>query len=127
MRQFERALSKLSSAFNKYKRNKPSGSYLSSFLSLIESNYQNLLSPNRSVVDEIDWCTQKGFYQQALTLVESRMPEVIIKKNLLRGACFTEKDHVTVIDDSYQESIRNAKDSWQSDYNYIFYQYDFCV
>ena len=51
------------------------------------------------------------------------MPEVIIKKNLLRGACFTEKDHVTVIDDSYQESIRNAKDSWQSDYNYIFYQY----
>lgn len=128
MRQFERALSKLSSAFNKYKRNKPSGSYLSSFLSLIESNYQNLLSPNRSVVDEIDWCTQKGFYQQALTLVESRMPEVIIKKNLLKGACFTEKDHVTVIDDSYQESIRNAKDSWQSDYNYIFYQYGFlCV
>lgn len=128
MGQFEKALNELSTAFHKYKKNKPSGSYLFSFLSLIESNYQNLLSPRRSVIDEIEWCTQKGFYQQALTLIESRMPEVIIQHGLLKGKCFSKKDDITVIDDSYQEDIKNAKNSWQSDYNYIFHQYGFlCV
>lgn len=128
MEKFETALDKLSLAFDAYKTDGLPGSYLSSFLPLIKSNYQNLLSPERSIIDEIDWCTQKGFYQQALTLIESKMPEVIIKNGLLQGQCFTHRNFITIIRDSLTELIKKAKTPWQSDYNFLFHQYGFlCV
>lgn len=128
MGRFESALDKLSAAFSKYKSMPTSNSYLSSFLSTIESNYQELLSPQRSVLDEIAWCAKKGFYQQALTLVESKMPEVIIKNGLLKGECFTTKKRITRITDTYIQYINHAKKPWQNVYNYLFERYGFlCV
>ncbi len=48
--------------------------YLSVFMENIRSDYGVLLTDQRTVVDEIEWCRRKGFYQQVLTLIESRIP-----------------------------------------------------
>ena len=55
-------------------------SFLSIFWNDVEANYKGLLGPDRTVLDEIKWCISKGFFQQALTLIESRMPEELINK-----------------------------------------------
>ncbi|MGN0363409.1 MAG: hypothetical protein ACI4ET_11270, partial [Bilifractor sp.] len=66
-------------------RNEKEDSYLKTFLNLIEENYSELLDEGDwkknedgsfiiSVPNEIKFCLHKGFYQQALTLIEGRMP-----------------------------------------------------
>lgn len=74
---FENGLDKLKdidiSAQNPY-------SFLSIFWNDVEANYKGLLGANRTVLDEIKWCISKGFFQQALTLIESRMPEELINR-----------------------------------------------
>ncbi len=59
--------------------------YLTMFQDLIRDSYGHSLLNNkdRRVIDEIRWCTEKGFIQQALTLVESKMPAVFLKNGFL--------------------------------------------
>ena len=54
--------------------NKTSNSYLSIFEEAIKADYKGLLHNNKSTISAIEWCIKKGFYQQALTLVEGAMP-----------------------------------------------------
>ena len=54
--------------------NKTSNSYLSIFEEAIKADYKELLRDNESTISAIEWCIKKGFYQQALTLVEGAMP-----------------------------------------------------
>ena len=49
--------------------------FLSIFEDSIKADYKSLLSDERTTVAEIEWCLEKGFYQQALTLVEGAMPK----------------------------------------------------
>lgn len=62
---------------------KPSPQTRSTFLSIFEDSirmdYKGLLTGNRTTVDEIRWCLKKGFYQQALTLIEGAMPRELHK------------------------------------------------
>lgn len=60
-----------------------SSSYISMFLENIKSSYQALIKDGRTVVDEIEWCMNKGFYQQALTLIESKMPIYYHNKKMM--------------------------------------------
>ena len=46
----------------------------------IKRDYQNLVLSNYSVVDEINWCIKKKFYQQALTLIESRISNLLFNE-----------------------------------------------
>ena len=64
---------------------KSTDQYLALFQSLITDSYGDRLLDNRNrrVIDEIEWCIKKGFIQQALTLLESKMPAEIIKNGLL--------------------------------------------
>lgn len=56
--------------------------YLSMFHSLIYESYgKELLRSKPHTIDEIKWCIKKGFIQQALTLLESKMPKEIIRNN----------------------------------------------
>lgn len=57
-------------------------SYLALFQKNIRADYAELLTNNRSVSSEILWCLKKGFYQQALTLIEGRMPEELYAKRI---------------------------------------------
>lgn len=58
--------------------------YLEIFRQTIEEDYKNLLVPNRNLVDELEWCLRKGFYQQFLTLIESKVPELLFYKNMVQ-------------------------------------------
>ena len=53
-----------------------SHAYLALFEDNIFEDYRSILeaAPEHKILEEIEWCRRKGFYQQALTLVESRMP-----------------------------------------------------
>ena len=55
------------------------------FQSLIRESYGEKLLDNehRRTIDEIKWRIEKDFIQQALTLVESKMPTEIIRNNFL--------------------------------------------
>lgn len=52
-------------------------SYLQIYKDDIRLDYGKLVTQH-SVLDEIDWCIRKGFYQQALTLIESKVSNLII-------------------------------------------------
>jgi hypothetical protein len=64
---------------NKWKK-EAKGDYLPLFNPSIKNDYAKLLEDDSSVVDEVEWCLNKGFYQQCLTLIEARMPDVIVKR-----------------------------------------------
>lgn len=85
---FEKGLQALSQALPKLNANEnaiENAGYLTLFQGLIRDSYGERLLDNqhRRVVDEIKWCTEKGFIQQALTLLESKMPREILQNGLL--------------------------------------------
>lgn len=54
-------------------------SYLSIFSDLIFNDYGKLLnSEERTPLSIIEWCTKKSFIQQALTVLEDKMPKMLI-------------------------------------------------
>lgn len=73
---FEKGLDELTEYYNEIDmENFDKHSYLFIFEQNIKNDYGKLLSSDRTVIDEINWCRKKGFYQQVLTLIEGRVPE----------------------------------------------------
>ena len=110
------------------------------FQDLIRDSYGHSLLNNkdRRVIDEIRWCTEKGFIQQALTLVESKMPAVFLKNGFLISekqkeekngqkavtafSIFNSKSKDPVLSDdflSYITQKNSPKKGWESAENYI--------
>lgn len=54
-------------------------SYLDIYKKDIELDYQELVQEH-NVADEINWCLKKHFYQQALTLIESKISTLLINE-----------------------------------------------
>lgn len=57
--------------------------YFRIFRESIKNDYGKLLE-DHTTLDEIAWCVKKEFIQQALTLVESHMPEYIVGSKYLK-------------------------------------------
>ncbi|MBQ7200709.1 MAG: hypothetical protein IJS24_04970, partial [Eubacterium sp.] len=76
---FEESLKRMRDWLSKERRHT---SYIKLFVKYIKEDYGSLLSDDVRLLDEILWCNKKGFIQQALTLIESRMPEVICSSDL---------------------------------------------
>lgn len=98
---FETGLKTLQTYFEKEKpastdTSKNETSYLEIYKNDIKQNYKNLLSTTSTVIDEINWCLQKGFYQQALTLIEARISFLLV-----------EQWHVFKVNDKYNISEEN--------------------
>ena len=98
---FETGLKTLQTYFEKEKpasadTSKHETSYLEIYKNDIKQDYKNLLSTTSTVIDEINWCLQKGFYQQALTLIEARISFLLV-----------EQWHVFKINDNYNISEEN--------------------
>lgn len=97
--------------------------YLSIFADTIKNDFEGLLCPGRTVVDEIKWCLRKSFYQQALTLIEARMPREFVR-NGLRYYCDESNSDVakTVFDEFYNATRKNEK--WKvEDPDHFFIKY----
>jgi hypothetical protein len=71
-------------------------SYLFIFEENIKNDYGVLLSSERTVIDEIKWCRKKGFYQQVLTLIESRIPPYLKSIGLCEYHFGESKDETTL-------------------------------
>lgn len=98
---FETGLKTLQAYFEKEKpasadTSKHETSYLEIYKNDIKQDYKNLLSTTSTVIDEINWCLQKGFYQQALTLIEARISFLLV-----------EQWHVFKVNDKYNISEEN--------------------
>lgn len=77
--EFERGLTSLQEYFQQH-ADKNADPYLSIYIDDIKRDYQNLVLSQYSVVDEINWCIKKKFYQQALTLIESRISKLLFEE-----------------------------------------------
>ena len=82
MPEFETGLKNLQYFFREnsdYATDNDQFSYLDIYKKDIELDYQELVKEH-NVADEINWCLKKGFFQQALTLIESKIPVLLIDK-----------------------------------------------
>lgn len=77
--EFDRGLTSLQEYFQQH-ADKNADPYLSIYIDDIKRDYQNLVLSKYSVVDEINWCIKKKFYQQALTLIESRISKLLFEE-----------------------------------------------
>ena len=129
VKKFENGLSDLADSLNALKNSSDSqnaSSYLALFQTLIRKSYGEKLLDNehRHTIDEIKWCIEKDFIQQALTLVESKMPKEIIRNNFLYcPELFDITDSGTIINDVECKHLKadgTPKASWESVENFIF-------
>ena len=58
--------------------------YIEMFRENIKNDYGSLLNADREALDEVKWCVKKGFFQQAITLIESVLPRDFIAKQLIQ-------------------------------------------
>jgi hypothetical protein len=97
MNAFDRELAKLKKLLSdeKFKgENNDSDSYLSIFKDRIKEDYHKLLEKHNTV-DTLEWCMEKEFYQQALTLIESKIPAELINKGIIEPNYMLELDVTT--------------------------------
>ena len=129
---FESGLSNLSDSLKKLGGTPASldnSSYLRLFQDLIRDSYGDELLDNskRKTINEIKWCIEKDFIQQALTLVESKMPKEIIEHNFLYcKELFDVTPSGTIIKKSEKEHLNDdnsPKQRWESVENYIFQKF----
>lgn len=127
MDKFEEHLDEFAYVKENYKNK---SGYISIFIGNMEQDYGILLNPKeRTVIDQIEWCIKKGFIQQALTLVESKMPEEIYQKmffNVLGSEFDREKwesNEWKKDNKKYKckDVIAKSKKSWENIYN-VFVQ-----
>ena len=96
---------------------------------MIRDSYGDELLDNskRKTINEIKWCIEKDFIQQALTLVESKMPKEIIEHNFLYcKELFDVTPSGTIIKKSEKEHLNDdnsPKQRWESVENYIFQKF----
>lgn len=95
---FEQGLDELTKYYKKRDLQKElrNHSYLFLFAENIKDDYGNLLKSERTVIDEIEWCMKKGFYQQVLTLIESRVPKYLKRVGICEYRLEKGKDETMV-------------------------------
>lgn len=125
MSAFQKSLEDMSNWLNN--REIKQDSLLELFIKNIRMDYGVLLKEDHDVIDEIQWWLTKGYLQQALTLIESKMPEELFKKGIFH---YDENFMVEIKKDPDKSKIK-VKDAiecakaaqhreWESDINYIF-------
>lgn len=98
--QFEEDIQHLPNCIRAIEENKNAGTLLSLFMDDIRNTFRPLLTGEpTTAIDEIVWCIGKGFYQQALSLIEAKMPEYLFRHHII--GC--DSDTLEVINSNGQE------------------------
>lgn len=98
--QFEEDIQHLPNCIRAIEENKNAGTLLSLFMDDIRNTFRTLLTgETTTAIDEIVWCIGKGFYQQALSLIEAKMPEYLFRHHII--GC--DSDTLEVINSNGQE------------------------
>lgn len=62
----------------------------------IKSDYKSILEAEHKYVAQIRWCLEKGFLQQAMTILESKMPDEYVRSGIVYF-CNNEEEKENVI------------------------------
>lgn len=82
MTAFDEGVKNLKDIFDNKEIKKKSSSLIEIFIDRINSEYKDLFNDN-SCENQIKWCLNKNFIQQALTLVEAKMPKEVVERGIL--------------------------------------------
>ena len=80
--EFEKQIKNLAEINNELK-NKQLNSQISIVFQDIIEDYAPLLKAESTTFDIVKWCAEKCFYQQAITIIESRMPKMLVECGFL--------------------------------------------
>lgn len=82
IKDFESGIDSLRKFFQK--EHNISDSYLSLLEDHIRFGYGDLMSKNVDAIDMVEWCINKGFYQQALTIIEGKVPDALFENEVFQ-------------------------------------------
>ena len=85
---------------------------LSIFIGTIKKDFGVLLTSERTAVDEIKWCLRKEYYQQALTLIESKMPGEFVRNGLRYYCDYNNRAQALEVFNSFNTLV-NTFDRWK--------------
>lgn len=106
MTKFSKEVENLKIYFKKKKsEDSKSSSIIEIFIDRIYNEYKNLFDDN-SCENQIRWCINKNFIQQALTLVEAWMPKEIVNAGLLREQA-SNRMVIDILESDKEKSIKN--------------------
>ena len=105
---FENGLDRLYTFYQQKAGDSSSNPYIQMFLNTIYEDYGPLLTDSCEVLDEIEWCQKKGFYQQAFTLCEAGLPKEFLRKGMI------------CIEKSVLEEAKNLKFEDEESVTFIF-------
>lgn len=107
-------------------REKTPDEYVEAFLYYIEEDYRPMWENRNSILKKIKWCMKKGFLQQALTIIESKMPEKIMQRlitynNQAEELTKDSSGRFTPTGRTYRTAdiIPKCKKDWEHTYNYM--------
>lgn len=100
----------------------------------IIDNYSDLLKEERTQFEIVEWCVEHHYYQQAITIIESKMPQMLVESRfLLFDPDDTVEIKTTDLTDSYpdtanikvlcQKMKQSLKAEWKPSENYLFEQW----
>jgi hypothetical protein len=107
---FEEGLKNLKELYDK-DGVKNENKYIELFTETIRKEYKDLLVDDIDVGNEIEWCLNKGFLQQALTMIESKIPVELYNKQI-----FCCKNHEVQYKDSRDSKKGKITDQEINDY-----------
>lgn len=83
----------------------------------IEEDYKNIIDNTDDIVAIIEWCTERGFIQQALTLYVEKMPKYMVDKKII----YPKKDKEEDIKKQFKRKNNSSYQDWQYDFltNYL--------
>lgn len=92
----------------------------------IVDDYASLLEAGRTEFDTVKWCVKKYYYQQAITIIESRMPKMLLEcgyihynaKDIVKDDNGYFKNPITI-----KELAEEMKEDWKHTENYLFEQW----
>lgn len=107
-------------------REKTPDEYVEAFLHYIEEDYRPMWENRNSILKKVKWCMRKGFVQQALTIIESKMPEKIMQRlitynNQAEELTKDSSGKFTPTGRTYRTAniIPKCKKDWELTYNYM--------
>lgn len=84
----------------------------------IREDYATIINAKDRAVEQIRWCKNKGFYQQALTILESKMPQVLSQRGIIYHARNSEGVINDIIDNDKKAAFKKDIPNYVLD-NYL--------
>lgn len=82
----------------------------------LEREYMKLLSDDGNSLDKVkvvEWCSKKELYQQALTLIEAKIPEAMVKDGILYYCRANDEAEYKEILCEYAKMYKNNRDNFK--------------